>query len=58
MKKTPKTNLTKSKKKYQPPKVTSEQLTVYGAICNGMSGGGRKASTGSPNFCNSTKLRS
>jgi hypothetical protein len=28
------------------------------AICNGVAGGGRKASTGSPNFCSSSKLKS
>jgi|GEM_PF-1646365 len=46
------------KRKYQSPKIVSEDLLAFGALCNGMTGGGRKASTGSPNFCNSGKLLS
>ena len=46
----------KAKKKYQSPKVKSENLMVYGALCNGMAGGGRKGSTGAG--CSVSKLRS
>lgn len=46
----------KDKKKYQAPKVKSENLMVYGALCNGMTGGGRKGTISSG--CSSSKLRS
>ncbi len=46
------------KKKYISPKIMSEELMAFGALCNGSTGGGRKASTGAPNFCNTSKLLS
>ncbi|MEQ1878571.1 MAG: hypothetical protein ABL958_18155 [Bdellovibrionia bacterium] len=46
------------KKQYEPPKVESESLMAFGALCNGSTSGGRKASTGGPNFCNASKLLS
>ena len=48
----------KKKKPYKKPELISEKLNAYGASCNGSSTGGRKASTGAPNFCNSRKLNS
>jgi len=49
---------TKKKKKYIKPELTSEKLNAYGALCNGTTSGGRKASSGAPNFCNSRRLNS
>lgn len=46
------------KRKYKKPKITSEPLVAFGAVCNGAATGGRKESTGAPNFCNSNKLLS
>ena len=46
------------KKVYIKPDVESEDLTVYGAACNGTTKGGRKASTGAVPPCNATKLTS
>lgn len=48
----------KSKQKYSKPAVKTESLTAVAAVCNGAGGGGRKASTGAPGFCNSGKLKS
>ena len=48
----------KPKAKYQKPSLKTEKLTAVAAVCNGVAGSGRKASTGSPNFCTSTKLKS
>jgi hypothetical protein len=48
----------KSKKKYEKPQIKSESLMTFGALCNGSLSGGRKQSTGAPNFCNSGKLLS
>ncbi|MBY0315001.1 MAG: hypothetical protein K2Q26_05750 [Bdellovibrionales bacterium] len=45
-------------KKYKKPQVKSESLMTFGALCNGSAVGGRKQSTGAPNFCNSGKLLS
>ena len=46
------------KRKYSTPKVKSESLMVYGAICNGMSSaGGRKASV-APGGCAQARLHS
>ena len=45
------------KQKYNSPKVTTESLMVYGALCNGMSTtGGRKAVA--PVHCTASKLNS
>jgi hypothetical protein len=43
---------------YKKPTITTEKMTVIAAVCNGTVGGGKKASTGAPNFCASNKLRS
>ena len=43
------------KKKYIKPEITSEDLISFGAVCNGTSTGGRKASTVS---CNRRKINS
>ena len=48
----------KKKKEYKRPTLKSEKLNAYGALCNGQSGAGRKASTAAPSFCNSRKLNS
>lgn len=48
----------KKKKKYEKPSKKSENLMTFGALCNGSVSGGRKQSTGAPNFCNSGKLLS
>ncbi len=46
------------KKAYEKPEIESEELLTFGALCNGAASGGRKASTGGPNFCNAKKLTS
>jgi len=46
------------KKKYIKPAMVSEKLNSYGALCNGTTTGGRKASTTAPAFCNATKRNS
>lgn len=48
----------KEKKKYIKPEVISEEIMAYGAVCNGQSRGGRKASVGAPDFCNTNRLQS
>jgi len=51
----------KTKKNYVKPKIKSEKLLSYGALCGNKkqgTAGGRKASTGAPNFCNASKLLS
>lgn len=51
-------NKTDKKRIYIKPQVLSEKLNSYGAICNGTTVGGRKASTTGPAFCNASKLNS
>lgn len=46
------------KKEYTPPTIESEDLNTYGAVCNGTTNGGRKASSAPPNPCNSSRLNS
>lgn len=46
------------KRVYIKPQIQSEKLNSYGALCNGTSVGGRKASTTGPGFCNAGKLNS
>jgi hypothetical protein len=53
-----KENKKDQKKKYVKPEIVSEDLNVFGASCNGSLSGGRKASTGAPNFCNASRLNS
>ncbi len=48
----------KKKKVYKSPKIESEVLNTYGAVCNGTFKGGRKASTAAPNPCNASRLNS
>jgi hypothetical protein len=48
-----------SKKRiYKKPQIQSEKLNSYGAVCNGTTTGGRKASAISPAFCNAGRLNS
>lgn len=47
-----------NKKKYVKPAIQTEALTAVAALCNGGRSGGRKASTGAPNFCQTAKLKS
>lgn len=46
------------KRIYKKPKIQSEKLNSYGAVCNGTTTGGRKASALSPAFCNAARLNS
>ncbi len=46
------------KLKYQKPEIKTEPLTTVAALCNGSATGGRKATTGAPNFCQVAKLKS
>ena len=48
----------KKKKKYTKPVLKKEKVMAFGAGCNGMAGGGRKASAGAPDFCSTMKLLS
>jgi hypothetical protein len=48
----------KKVKNYEKPTCKTESLMTFGALCNGSVTGGRKQSTGAPNFCNSGKLLS
>jgi hypothetical protein len=43
---------------YQAPQIKSEKLLGFGAVCNGTTNGGRKDTTGAPNFCNASRLMS
>lgn len=47
-----------SKRTYEKPRIVSEQLNSYGAVCNGTTTGGRKATSTGPAFCNAGKLNS
>lgn len=46
------------KKTYKKPSIQSEKLNSYGAVCNGTTNGGRKASSAGPAFCNAARLNS
>jgi hypothetical protein len=48
-------NIKSSKKRYVKPQITTEDLVTFGALCNGTSNAGRKATTIS---CNRRKLNS
>lgn len=50
-----KEELPKQKKEYIKPEILSEDLISFGALCNGTSNGGRKATTVA---CNRRKLNS
>lgn len=50
--------MNKKKRNYVKPQIQSEKLNSYGAVCNGTTVGGRKASTAGPAFCNASKLNS
>lgn len=53
-----KKNIETKKRVYLKPVIESEKLNSYGAVCNGSTTGGRKASSAGPAFCNSTRLNS
>jgi|GEM_PF-2952193 len=44
--------------KYEAPEIVTEDLMTFGALCNGTTKGGRKATTAAPNFCNASRLLS
>lgn len=46
------------KRSYIKPQIQSEKLNSYGAVCNGTTSGGRKASSAGPAFCNASRLNS
>lgn len=46
------------KRAYIKPVIQSEKLNSYGAVCNGTTVGGRKASATAPAFCNASKRNS
>ena len=48
----------KKKRPYRKPVIKSAEIMTFGALCNGTTNGSRKDSTGSPNFCNASKLLS
>lgn len=48
----------KKKKTYVKPQIQSEKLNSYGAVCNGTTVGGRKASSATPALCNASRLSS
>lgn len=48
----------KKKKTYVKPKIQSDKLNSYGALCNGTTTAGRKASVTGPSFCNAGRLNS
>jgi len=46
---------------YEKPEIESEDLTSFGAVCNGTSGpaaGRRKSSTGRPERCKASRINS
>jgi hypothetical protein len=51
-------NNEKKKKSYIKPQINTEELIGFGALCNGSASGGRKASSGAPNFCKAGRLLS
>lgn len=55
-----KSNEEVQKKKYEKPSIESEDLNIYGAVCNGTTRGGRKATAdiNPPPICNVSKLNS
>ena len=54
-KKLPNESVANKKRAYIKPKIESEKLNSYGAICDGTTIGGKKASTSGPSFCNASK---
>ena len=53
-----KNNSSKKKRKYSKPKLKKEKVMGFGAGCNGVATGGRKASAGAPDFCLASRLLS
>ena len=53
-----KTNTKKKKKRYTKPELKVEKVMVFGALCNGSTSGGRKATTALPSPCDAMKLLS
>lgn len=54
----------KKKRPYSSPKITTEELTLFGqggggggGSCNGTIGGGRKSTSTAPDNCNASKLK-
>ena len=54
----PEKNKNIERKPYQKPTIESESLNTYGAVCNGTTNGGRKASTAPPTPCNASRINS
>ena len=48
----------KAKKPYVKPKTKTEELVAFGALCNGTTNLGRKETTGAPQFCQASKIKS
>jgi hypothetical protein len=48
----------KKKKKYHKPRIQSENLMTFGALCNGTLVGGRKQTASAPDNCTAGKLLS
>ncbi len=48
----------KIERDYLAPEIKTEKLLGFGAVCNGSTNGGRKDTTGAPNFCNASRLMS
>jgi hypothetical protein len=55
---TPETRPSRPRARYEKPAMRSESLTAVAAVCNGTTTASRKASTGAPSFCNSSRLKS
>ncbi len=55
-----KSKVTPLKRIYETPKITTEELLTFGAVCNGTTSGGRKetSSPSPPPACNSSRLKS
>jgi hypothetical protein len=48
----------KKKKKYNKPRIQTEALMTFGALCNGSLSGGRKQTASAPDNCSAGKLLS
>ena len=46
------------KREYTKPEILEEDLIAFGGACEGTPGGGFKASSGAPHYCNPAKLLS
>ena len=52
------TSKKKKKRPYKKPKIMSEEIITFGALCNGTNTGGRKTTAGAPDFCSASRLLS